>query len=424
MRIAAPGIGTGTKGVAVTRTKKSWLALLTALCFGALGLLAVPGQASASSNNDATANTCVSWSSTDKTRTSMYKPGTYDLTLVPAKVESALERLGAGGRTNFDTWIKIATNTSTGTKTYTITATGYGWVFGSLAMIENFTYIDPVTGDTYIWKNATNSYKNALLANGCQTDTVPIPTGFDATAECETATVSLPPSSVVYELFITLYNDLGVAQTYNFKTWDEANGWQGNGRFTPLGGGPARDGFPAALTVMDGVLQLPVTYTRVVLEISGMKDAVWQSAGLPYKVKVLDKQITPECPPAPEDPPIRTCTYTIGWYKNHAGQWPTGHAADDGFYTSGQSWLQVFNTPPRGNPYYILAPQFMAAKMTATAGATVPAEVAAALERSEQIFASFAPGTKWTKAQDAELKALGKTLDNYNNGRLGTPHCG
>lgn len=135
--------------------------------------------------------------------------------------------------------------------------------------------------------------------------------------------------------------------------------------------------------------------------------------------------------------PCGGCTLTQGYWKTHSDRGPAPY--DDGwkaigvleedtiFFLSGQSWYQVFWTPPAGNAYYNLAHQYMAAKLNILNGASVPTEVTAAIAQAEALFASYTP------AQVAALKAnnavrkqfigLASILDRYNNGFTGPGHC-
>jgi len=120
--------------------------------------------------------------------------------------------------------------------------------------------------------------------------------------------------------------------------------------------------------------------------------------------------------PAPPPPPPG-CTFTVGYWKNHTNVWPSPYSPGATFYTSGKTWLQVLNTPTQGNAYYILAYQFIAATLNGTGGA--PANVQQAMVDAAAYFANPA-GSSLTRAQ---LIAMGTLLDDYNNGRLGVPHC-
>jgi hypothetical protein len=132
-----------------------------------------------------------------------------------------------------------------------------------------------------------------------------------------------------------------------------------------------------------------------------------------------DRGVLVEFYNSPVPPPPGGCTYTQGFWKNHTDVWPAPYSPSATFYGSGKTWLEVFNTPPKGNAYYILAHQFMAATLNQASGASVPANVAAALADAGAYFADPV-GHPLTSAQ---LKALAAILDSYNNGFEGVPHC-
>jgi hypothetical protein len=122
--------------------------------------------------------------------------------------------------------------------------------------------------------------------------------------------------------------------------------------------------------------------------------------------------------PAPPPPP-GGCTFTLGYWKNHLSAWPAAFSPNATFYTSGQTWIQVLNTSPKGNAYYILAHQFIAATLNVANGATAPANIAQTLSDAATYFQNPG-GSTLTKTQ---LTAMATLLDNWNQGLLGNPHC-
>ena len=126
---------------------------------------------------------------------------------------------------------------------------------------------------------------------------------------------------------------------------------------------------------------------------------------------------------APVTPPASLgCTYTQGFYKNKGKNLlPSG-----AFYLSGQSWLSVLETPPKqGNPYYLLAHQFIAAVMNAKS-ASVPSSVSSAIANATTYFGKATPDN-WSASgaySKNQLTAWADLLDDYNNGKLGPKHCG
>jgi hypothetical protein len=136
--------------------------------------------------------------------------------------------------------------------------------------------------------------------------------------------------------------------------------------------------------------------------------------------------------------PAMGCTYTQGYWKTHSKYGPAkkrdntwdkigAKGEDSEFYLSGQTYIEVMNTAPKGNAYYILAPQYIAAKLNILHGASAPDEVKDAMKGAEDLF------KKYTPAQVAAMKGAHKvrkqfieyaeTLDKYNNGLIGPGHC-
>jgi hypothetical protein len=136
-------------------------------------------------------------------------------------------------------------------------------------------------------------------------------------------------------------------------------------------------------------------------------------------------------------PHVNGCTLTQGYWKTHSIYGPAAKAdpawnllpngPNTSFFSSGQTWLQVFNTAPAGNPYYILADQYMAAVLNQLNGASSTAAVDAALATAVSFFNKYTPAQaaalSSTNADRKAALAAAITLDNYNNGLIGPGHC-
>lgn len=114
--------------------------------------------------------------------------------------------------------------------------------------------------------------------------------------------------------------------------------------------------------------------------------------------------------------PSTGCTLTQGFWKNHPADWPID--PNTAFFSSGQSWMEVLNTSPKGNPYYILAHQYIAAYLNVASGAGAPTAVQDAMSDAEDYFNGITSPNRATLIGWAEL------LDSYNNGLTGPGHCG
>jgi len=133
----------------------------------------------------------------------------------------------------------------------------------------------------------------------------------------------------------------------------------------------------------------------------------------------------------PPPPPGPSCTLTQGYWKNHGADWD---AVADGkpflttstFYNSGVSYLTILQTPPaKGNAYLQLAHQFIAASLNLNGAASGIASVDAAIAGAHTYFTGAAAGIPNPgEPTRSQLQGWATTLDNFNNGRLGIPHCG
>jgi len=137
--------------------------------------------------------------------------------------------------------------------------------------------------------------------------------------------------------------------------------------------------------------------------------------------------------------PCAGCTLTPGYWKTHSTYGPAAHpddtwdligGPDASFYKSEQSYYQVLWTSPSGgNAYYILAHQYIAAKLNQLAGAWVPSDVATALTQATGLFETYTPGQVATMKGKAgndlrsRLTSLAALLGAYNSGAIGPGHC-
>jgi hypothetical protein len=127
------------------------------------------------------------------------------------------------------------------------------------------------------------------------------------------------------------------------------------------------------------------------------------------------------------------CTLTQGYWKTHSTYGPAKKAdptwasvggPDAKFFGTSASWYQVFNTAPKGNAYYILAHQYMAAVLNTKNGASTTADVDAALTWAFDAFtANPSPTSAFWTTNKTTATGYATTLDNYNNGLIGPGHC-
>jgi hypothetical protein len=135
------------------------------------------------------------------------------------------------------------------------------------------------------------------------------------------------------------------------------------------------------------------------------------------------------------------CTLTWGYWKTHGipdcgdsanphpdDTWlllPGGLGTDTIFYLSDQTYCEVMLTAPKGNPYYSLAHQFIAAQLNQLAGASIPSDVLDAYNEALMLFETYTPDdVKNSFDLKAQFNALVGILDDYNSGLIGPGHCG
>jgi hypothetical protein len=124
---------------------------------------------------------------------------------------------------------------------------------------------------------------------------------------------------------------------------------------------------------------------------------------------------------------------TQGYWKTHSIYGPAPYddtwaliGEDTIFFLSGKSNYQVLWTAPAGNAYYILAHQYIAAKLNFLNGAD-PTDAQAAFDAATTLFNTYTPAQigalKGNNATRKLFLSLATTLDKYNNGLIGPGHC-
>jgi hypothetical protein len=128
------------------------------------------------------------------------------------------------------------------------------------------------------------------------------------------------------------------------------------------------------------------------------------------------------------------CTLTQGYWKTHSEFGPAPYddtwamlpnGANPVFFLSSKTWYQVFWTSPSGgNAYYILAHQYMAAKLNFLNGASSTPAVDAAIAWAEtQFFNIYTPSSNLSKSVRQQAVYYADLLDQYNKGLIGPGHC-
>jgi len=122
-------------------------------------------------------------------------------------------------------------------------------------------------------------------------------------------------------------------------------------------------------------------------------------------------------------PAAQNCTFTIGYWKNHAEAWPVASLTIGTVNYTAAELLSILNEPAGGNGLLILAHQLIAAKLNIANGADgsfINATIAAA---DGQIGALVCPPVGSDSLPSATTSANAHTLDDWNNGITGPGHC-
>jgi hypothetical protein len=132
-----------------------------------------------------------------------------------------------------------------------------------------------------------------------------------------------------------------------------------------------------------------------------------------------------------DDASLGGCTYTQGYWKNHASAWPVTSLTIGGVMYSQQQLLALFGDAPQGDASLILAHQLIAAMLNVANGAVPSAAVQQAINDAQAWMtankgsnAALPYGVAAGSAAGNQATALTDTLDSFNSGTAGTPHCG
>jgi hypothetical protein len=119
------------------------------------------------------------------------------------------------------------------------------------------------------------------------------------------------------------------------------------------------------------------------------------------------------------------CTYTQGYWKNHAEVWPTSSMTLGTVTYTKTQLLAILNTPARGNGLVSMAHQMIATILNLVNGASIPPAQQAALNAAQAMIGSrVIPSIGTGSLAPSATSSYTQTLDNYNNGITGPGHCG
>ncbi|MDF7825070.1 hypothetical protein P4B35_13690 [Pontiellaceae bacterium B12227] len=161
-------------------------------------------------------------------------------------------------------------------------------------------------------------------------------------------------------------------------------------------------------------LEIPVSpgATNITVQLWSVEVVGKQPASLAWSFAGLELAV----------PGDHGCTYTQGYWKNHPKDWPT----DTLSLFSARKALRILKTPPKkGNAYYILAHQYIAAELNVVNGASIPDEAFEAWIAGQELLEQYQQKKYIPKKTDDrdEAIAIAKILDAYNNGKIGPGHC-
>lgn len=127
------------------------------------------------------------------------------------------------------------------------------------------------------------------------------------------------------------------------------------------------------------------------------------------------------------------CRFTQGYWQNraqNAGDLTTDiwlAIRDVPFFLSGSTYQQVLSVSPRGNAYWILAHQMVAAQANMINSADTTGAPAAALSQAEELLSSLTPAQvsalPKSDPQRQTMIQVARVLDDWNNGLIGTGNC-
>jgi hypothetical protein len=118
------------------------------------------------------------------------------------------------------------------------------------------------------------------------------------------------------------------------------------------------------------------------------------------------------------------CTYTQGYWKNHATAWPvSGLKLGTVIYTKSQL-LQILDDPTKGNGLVSLAKQLIAAKLNIYNGADGSPVASAIADADALIGGLVIPPIGSGGLYPSVTSDVTQALDDYNNGITGPGHCG
>lgn len=134
------------------------------------------------------------------------------------------------------------------------------------------------------------------------------------------------------------------------------------------------------------------------------------------------------------NPCVVTCVRPISYWKTRTSHGPDPREVawdyfgeDNAFFSSAKTYYQMAQyVAPQSNPYYLLAPQWIACRLNQQAGAYVPPLIGAAFTEAQGYFAKYTPAqVAWVfnAALRTRMTYLAQLLTSYNGGYQGVAAC-
>jgi hypothetical protein len=123
-------------------------------------------------------------------------------------------------------------------------------------------------------------------------------------------------------------------------------------------------------------------------------------------------------------PVVQNCTFTQGYWKNHPGVWPVTTLLLGNVSYNQTQLIAILNQQANGNGLVSLAHQLIATKLSLANGAD-PTPIQATVDAADGLIGDLVvPPIGSGFLDPSTTDDTAHTLDQYNNGLLGVPHCG
>jgi len=102
--------------------------------------------------------------------------------------------------------------------------------------------------------------------------------------------------------------------------------------------------------------------------------------------------------------------HTQGYWKNHEAAWTNDDCPTIGEINTQEEWLDVLKTPPKGDPWFLLAHQYIASFLSGLDGPS--------MDDAARILGTYGPGQIPEGDEEDQTRYLANLFDAYNNNEL------